>query len=86
MKVKLNQELLKKFSFSIGGDMSESIAIAVDHDGNPITYTEFLKDGGVIKPIHVLGLKDEFLVVNHDNPINKGEYELFKIFFEKVKK
>jgi hypothetical protein len=81
MKVKLNIEMVKKYWFNLGGDMSETMGIAVDHFGNPLTYAEFLQRGGSIKPIHVLSLEDEFLVINHDNPLPQKEYTHFSHFF-----
>ena len=85
MKVKLNKELVKKYWFHLGGDMSETMGIAVDHLGNLMTYAEFLQRGGSVKPIHVLELDDEFLVVDHTNPIPKNEYIHFKKFFKEAK-
>lgn len=85
MKVKLNKSLVKKYWFHIGGDMSETMGIAINGRGEPITYKEFQKSGGSIKPIHVLELEDELLVVDHENPIPKHEYEGFKAFFKEVK-
>lgn len=86
MKVKLNKELVKKYWFHLGGDMSETMGIAVDHLGNPLTYSEFLQHKGMtsVKPIHVLELEKEFLVVDHVNPIPKNEHERFSKFFEET--
>ena len=86
MKVKLNKELVKKYWFHLGGDMSETMGIAVDHLGNPLTYSEFLHHEGMtsVKPIHVLKLEEEFLVVDHVNPIPKNEHGLFSKFFEEI--
>jgi len=81
MKVKLNKEMVKKYRFHFGGDMSESFAIAVDHSGNPITYKEFMEKGGTIKVFNNLQVDEEFLVVNHNNPITKNEHAHFKSFF-----
>ena len=81
MKVKLNKEMINKFSFHIGGDLSESVAIAVNFEGEPISYKEFIEKGGNIKPIHVLSLEEEFLVVDHDRPITKRDFDIFKEFF-----
>lgn len=82
MKVKLKKDMVKKYWFHLGGDMSETMGIAVNHNGEPITYLEFQKSGGTVKPIHVLELEEQFLVVDHINPIPKREYEHFKDFFE----
>ena len=84
MKVKLNKDMVKKYWFHLGGDFSETMGIAIDHLGNPITYAEFVNKGGSVKPIHVLDLGEEFLGVNHDNPIPKKEYEGFKELFEEI--
>ena len=81
MKVKLNKDMVKKYWFHLGGDLSETMGIAVDHAGNPITYAEFLDKGGTIKPICVLELEEEFLVVDHANPIPKREADQFTDFF-----
>lgn len=85
MKIKLNKELVKKYWFHLGGDMSETMGLAVDHSGNPITYSEFLQRGGSVKPIHVLQLEEEFLVVDHTNPLPVSEYSHWKKFFEEDK-
>ena len=82
LKVKLNEELVKRYAFHLGGDMSETLGIAVNHSGEPITYEEFKESGGTVKPIHVLELTEEFLVVEHESPIPVGEYDKFKCFFE----
>jgi hypothetical protein len=86
MRVKLNKELVKKYRFHLGVDMSETMGIAVDHLGNPLTYAEFLQYKGMtsVKPIHVLQLEEEFLVVDHINPIPKNEHERFSQFFEEI--
>jgi hypothetical protein len=84
MKVKLNKELINKYSFHLGGDTSETLGIAVDHSGKPITYLQFQKSGGTIKPLRVLELEEEFLVVDHVNPMPKREYIHFKKFFEEI--
>ena len=81
MKVKLKTELVKKFQFPVGGDMSESIGVAVSHQGQPISYQEFCEVGGTVKPFHALELEEEFLVVDHQNPVPKYEYEKFEQFF-----
>jgi len=75
--IRFDTKLIKQYWFSLGGDMSETMGIAVNHEGEVITYEEFKKIGGSVKPIHVLELEDEFLVVNHDNPISNREYETF---------
>jgi hypothetical protein len=82
MKVKLNKKLVKKYWFHLGGDMSETMGIAVNGKGEAITYLEFRTSGGVVKPIELDDLEEDFLVVNHERPIRKGEYERFKAFFE----
>lgn len=85
MKVKLDKKLVKKYQFHLGGDMSETVGIAVNGKGEPITYTEFIEKGGSVKPIHVLEVDEEFLVVEHERPLPKHEYEGFKAFFKEVK-
>jgi hypothetical protein len=82
MKVKLNKKLVKKYWFHLGGDMSETMGVAVNGKGEPITYLEFRTSGGVVKPIELDDLEEDFLVVNHKMPIRKDEYERFKAFFE----
>lgn len=84
MKVKLDKQLVKEYWFHLGGDMSETMGIAINHKGEPITYAEFMTSGGSIKPIHVLELEDEHLVVDHRNPLPKHEYEGFKAFFKEI--
>ena len=84
MRVKLKKEMVKKYWFHLGGDFSETMGVATDHFGNPITDTEFMDKGGTVKPIHVLELEDEYLVVDHGNPMPKKEYDHFKDFFEEV--
>jgi len=84
MKVKLNKQLVKKYWFALGGDMSETMGIAINHKGEPITYAEFLTSGGSVKPIHCLELEEDYLVVDHINPLPKYEYEGFKAFFEEI--
>ena len=64
--------------------MSETMGIAINHLGEPITYAEFKRSGGSVKPIHVLELDEEFLVVDHRNPLPKKEYDGFKAFFKEV--
>lgn len=85
MKVKLNKEVVKKYWFHLGGDMSETMGIAVNGNGEPITYAEFMKSGGSVKPIHVLELEEEFLVVKHRNPVPEYEYKGFQAFFKEIK-
>lgn len=84
MKVKLDKALVKKYWFHLGGDMSETMGIAINGKGEPITYAEFMTSGGSVKPIHVLELEGEYLVVDHQNPLPKYEYEGFKAFFKEV--
>jgi hypothetical protein len=87
MKVKLNKELVKKFMFAVGGDMSETCAIAVDNKGDPIAYKDLNKANYFrTMTFHVLELADqeEFLVVNHRNPISQDHYDGFKKLYQEI--
>jgi len=82
MKVRLNQTKVKQYCFPLGGDFSETMGIAVDFQGHPITFDQFKEKGGTLKPLHPLDLKEEFIIIDHPNPITKSEYDQFKLYFE----
>ena len=81
-KVKPNAKMIKKYALPIGkGDMDEHIYVAVDFQGNPIEPKELDRHSFTVKAFHCLELEEEFLVVDHINPIAKDEYDRFKMFF-----
>ena len=87
MKVKLNKKLVKEFGFGIGGDMSESIAVAVDGKGALVKYKDINKTGFIRTLVFEamdLETDNEFLVVDHSSPISKDDYEAFKVIYDEV--
>lgn len=81
MKVKFNEQLVKKFSFSLD-DNANCLVIAAGFDGKPLTQEEFAKTGGVLKPIHVTELNEEFIVTKNNKLLSEADFFQFKEFFE----
>lgn len=87
MKIKLDKKLVKKYGFHVGGDMSESFAIAINlATGKPVHFLKQKEKASVaVKVFHVLEIDEVFEVVEAKNPITKHEYEMFKKIFKKTK-
>jgi len=89
-KVKLKSiQKLKKYARHFGGDMSESNAYVLKHNGELVDKRVELNDveGGFIHVVkHVMENGEEFLVVDHLNIITKVEYERTKALYEEIKK
>jgi hypothetical protein len=85
MIVRLKKGILKKYGFHVGGDMSESVGIAVGFDGKILTYQEMKKTSHSVKIFHVCEEELEYSVSKHDNPIGKREFESFKNLYVEVK-
>lgn len=86
MKVKLNKDLIKEYGFHVGGDLSETICIALDKDGNPIKYKDVNEKCCFTMTVQAMDLAtdSEFLVVDHDDPISERQYEVFKKIYVEV--
>jgi len=85
-KVKLKTaNALKRFARYLGGDMSESVTYFIEMGTNrPMENNESPQNSFHAKSFHALEHGEEFLVVDHPNPISKQEYETFKDLFEIV--
>ena len=85
-KVKLKTaNMLKRFARYLGGDMSESVTYFVEMGTNrPMENTEDPQVDFHAHTFHVLDHGEEFLVVDHPNPISKQQYELMKNLFDTV--
>jgi len=85
-KVKLKTaSALKRFARYLGGDMSESVTYFVEMSTNrPMDRTEDPDVSFHARSFHVLEHGEEFMVVDHPNPISRQEYETFKDLFEIV--
>lgn len=79
-KVELDKQLLKEYGFSVGSDMSESVAIAIDQEGNPLKYKDIEKTRHTMV-FHCLDGGKEFMVVDHESPISLTQYDMFKVLF-----
>lgn len=86
MKVKLKKDILKKYGFAVGGDMSESVAVAVDSEGNPVNYKDINNHKGVIhtQVFHCTDEGTEFLVVGHNHPMSKQNYDRYSSLYEEI--
>ena len=84
-KVKLKKGILKKYGFSMGGDMDESVYIAIDMStGNPVTYKDFNTKH---LSVHVMAFDyddSEFAVVDHDRPMSARQFKIAKELFENI--
>lgn len=84
MKTKLKKGILKKYGFHVGGDMSESLGIAVDFFGKILTKEEMKSTSCKIMTFHVCDEELEFLVIDHKNPLPKEQYDDFSQIFENI--
>jgi hypothetical protein len=82
-KVRLKtSNLLKRFARYFGRDMSESVTYFIDiKTGKPIENRINPDTSIFVSSFHVLQHGEEFLVVDHPNPISKDEYEKMKELF-----
>lgn len=82
-KVKLKTiSELKKFARHLGGDMSETLHYFIKFDGKPIKNTEEPNTSFHAVGFHVLDHGEEFLVVDHPNPISKQQYDAYRELFK----
>lgn len=86
MKVILKStKTLKKFARYLGGDMSETIHYFIDmFTKEPLESTEEPDKSFMAKGFHATDHGEEFLVVDHPNPISRDEYERIKALFTEV--
>lgn len=84
-KIKLKKGVLKKYGFAVGGDMSESMAIAVNAKGDPLTFKELSKTGYFRTMVFSYDDEDrEFLTVDHSSPISMEQYKAYEKLFDSV--
>lgn len=87
MKVKLNQDIVKKYQFHVGGDMSEDVGIAVSLvTGLPIKYRDLNKTTDPFITFTFHCMDKEFCVTPFENPIPDSLYQKIKgLFVEELK-
>lgn len=87
-KVKLKtKKQLKKFAKYMGGETSETLYYIIDLKSGKPVESEPKEDGAyVAKAFNAVNHGEEFLVVDHPNPISRQEYDLIKELFEEQEK
>lgn len=85
-KVKLKAtHKLKRFARFLGGDMSETVHYFIDMvTGEPMESNKEPNKSFMAKGFHVCDHEEEFLVVDHPNPISRDEYNKIKELFEEL--
>jgi len=88
MKVKSKTlKELKKYARHLGGDMNETLHYFIRaSDGSLLKTLDSPECTFTAIGLHVLNHNEEFLVVDHPNPISKYEYESTKILYKEIKK
>lgn len=83
-KVKLKAvNELRKFARYLGGDMSEDVHYFIRMSSGDLIENEKEPTGSFHAiGFHVLDHGEEFLVVDHPNPISKQQYDTYRALFE----
>ena len=74
---------LRKYGRNLGGDMNESLTYFIRmSDGSLIKTSENADESFIAVSKDVRDNGEEFLVVDHPNPISKREYEATKVLYK----